>query len=691
MQVEKTRSIRLLGAAAATGVLLLALAGTLAAQDPKKPDPKKQPPPPKTSVPAQQPTAPVRPAAPIVRPTPPPVHVAPPPPPAAARPAPPGNQQNAQRGNNPPSASLGGSRSNNSPASPPNGARGNNPPPTPQNGAGSRNPAANPQPGARTGNPSRQAPSANSAPPGNLEKPGRGGSSIPPVNGRAPNNPSQQIVRSPQQSPQQNGRNPAPNAPPLRANAAPGPRPDLHAANGASAHFSPHGEPRVVQTQGYVVNHGPAGIRTVRVERAGRVIVANSAGRGYVERGHILVGGHTFVQRTYYAHGVSYARYYQPVMYRGVSFAVYTPVRYWTPGFYTWAYTPWAAPVSYRWGWAGSSWLGYYGGYFQPYPVYNSPALWLTDYLIAAALQDAYQARADAAAQAQDQSNMAPDPAGGPVALTPEVKQAIADEVQQQLAEEQTASAGAQSNALPSEPDGLPILAGNQEHTLLVSSAIMVDVDGQECGLTQGDVVRFTPAANPDPNTGNVQVLASKSQDCRVGAVLPVPLTDLQEMENHMRESLDVGLADMQQNRGASGLPSVPTDLTAQVTPEYVAELPPADPDVAGELQTELQGADRAEGELLGQVTHDSMNAPAVAAISAPSPSHAHAPPAATGPGRAGTASTVTPVVTKGQTVSQVVAALGRPMQMLGMGVRKTYVYKTIKVIFINGIVSAVQ
>jgi len=128
----------------------------------------------------------------------------------------------------------------------------------------------------------------------------------------------------------------------------------------------------------------------------GRVIVTNGAGHGYVQR-PITVRGRVLVQRTYYVHGAPYARFYRPAVYRGITFNIYTPARFYSPRFYAWAYTPWRSPVYYDFGWAATPWFGFYGGYFAPYPSYVGPNFWLTDYMLAASLQDAYQERLDAA------------------------------------------------------------------------------------------------------------------------------------------------------------------------------------------------------------------------------------------------------------------------------------------------------
>ena len=153
----------------------------------------------------------------------------------------------------------------------------------------------------------------------------------------------------------------------------------------------------------------------------------------------------------------AYAHVYRSYYYGGHPYYGYYPAYYDNPGFYGWAYNPWAAPVAWGWGWGGAPWYGFYGGYFAPYAVYPSAAFWLTDYLISANLQAAYAAQAEAnaaqagggggdagAAPAQDNGGGGDQDASasnsGTVALTPEVKQAIAEEVKAQLAAEQASS-----------------------------------------------------------------------------------------------------------------------------------------------------------------------------------------------------------------------------------------------------------
>ena len=226
---------------------------------------------------------------------------------------------------------------------------------------------------------------------------------------------------------------------------------------------------------------------------------------------------------------------------------LYTPVRFYRPAFYSYAYSPWVRPVAYSWGWGGSPWYGYYGGYFSPYREYAGPAFWLTDYLFAMTLQQAYQDRIDAGLQGGGYAG------GGQVGLTPDVKQAVADEVHRQLDLERIEG---QSMASASG-DMSPIFSDNIPHVFVVSNSLMVDDRGPGCPVSEGDVLQLRPGSS-NGAAADVVVLASKVGDCRRGGVVSVQLQDLQEMQNHMRETIDQGLAELQSRQGKGGLPPLP-------------------------------------------------------------------------------------------------------------------------------------
>jgi len=151
-------------------------------------------------------------------------------------------------------------------------------------------------------------------------------------------------------------------------------------------------------------------------------------------------------------------------------------------------------------------------------------------------------------------------------------------------------------------------------------------------------------------------------------------LTDLQEMQNHMRANIDQGLQDLQDHKG--GLPAPPASAAAPPTPSaFAAVAPPPDPNVANELAQTAKEADGAEQEVAAEAQQADGPPP-----DAPPPAVAAPPPAAA------------PVeISVGQTIEQVTAAMGQPKQIVKAGAKQIYVYPDLKVTFVNGKVSDVQ
>ena len=368
--------------------------------------------------------------------------------------------------------------------------------------------------------------------------------------------------------------------------------------SGATARVNSNGHVTQVHTaKGATINRNAHGGRTVTSEHVNAKgehvrTVSTARGRGYVDHRYSR-GGHYYSRRTYWDHGHRYAYGYRGYYYHGYCcYYGYTPAYYYGPAFYGWAYNPWAAPVAYSWGWGGAPWYGAYGYYFNPYPAYASAALWMTDYVISQNLQNAYaaqaQANANAAAAANAQAmgdyagggqqaeNAGGGDSGGP-ALTPEVKQAIADEVRAQLEAEKAAAAAPQQ---PASAEGEAAAGGQQSasaggdaaqqeevpaaldpnHRTFIVATILTEQapDGSDCSLSPGDVVTRIDDS-PDDNK-NVKVLISSSQkgDCHSGSQVAIAVDDLQEMHNHFREQLDQGLKTLAENQGKNGIPAGP-------------------------------------------------------------------------------------------------------------------------------------
>lgn len=428
------------------------------------------------------------------------------------------------------------------------------------------------------------------------------------------------------------------------------------------------------ERRGMDIHHGLNGERRVSVERADHSRVFAERGRGYVQHPY-MYRGREFGHRTYWDHGRSYDRYYRRYPYRGVYLDVYAPNRYWAPAFYGWAYNPWAVPVAYAWGWGAAPWYGFYGAYFTPYPVYPSAAFWLTDYLVAASLQAAYTAQVAAAQQAAaDQAA-----AGGPPELSPDVKAMIADEVKRQLAlENQEAGQNAQNQDVDPGSSGIArMLSDGQPHIFIAGGSLdLVDSGGVECAISQGDVIEVQSAPPPDANGATAVILAIKSPaECHKADIVTVAFNDLQDMQNHMRETIDTGLGELQSKQGQGGLPQAPP--SAQAAPAqaaFAAVAPPPDPNAASEIQQQAQAADQSEQEVASAVP-----APADGTAAAAAPVPAPAPAAA-------------PVtVALGQTTGQVTSSMGQPTRIIDLGGKKIYVYKDMKVVFRDGKVSDVQ
>lgn len=472
------------------------------------------------------------------------------------------------------------------------------------------------------------------------------------------------------------GANPAGGGARAGAGGRPEPRgaTTVRGRSGAEVTRRADGRPATVHTaNGMDIHHGLNGHESVVRERADHSrVVAYRGERGYVQHPYAF-RGHEFAARTYYVHGRPYERFYRGYPYHGVYLEVYAPVRYYPVAFYGWAYNPWITPVPYAWGWAANPWFGFYGWYFNPFPTYAAAPFWLTDYLISNSLAAAYQAQLDAQMIAANQTAVAQQ-----AALDAQTKQLIADEVKRQIALE---NAEAQGNLQSNDPDpassGIArMLADGASHVFIVGDDLdLLDASTQqECAVTMGDVLQLSAPPPPTSPSANLVVLASKGGiECRKASIVLVQLPDLQNMQNHMRESLDEGMTDLQAHK--NGLPAPPQSALAMATPAvFSMGAPPPDPTVAQQIKQQYQDGTQAEQQAIS----DTSAAPAGAAPSASvAPIAAPAAPPAT--------------VSLGQTTDQVTSILGQPKTILDLGAKKIYVYQDLKVTFNDGKVTDIE
>jgi hypothetical protein len=419
---------------------------------------------------------------------------------------------------------------------------------------------------------------------------------------------------------------------------------------------------------GMDVHHGLNGSRRVSVDRPDHSHIMAERGRpGYVERRYSF-HGHEYGRRAYYWHGHEYNRFYRGYYYHGVYLGVYAPPFYFAPGFYGWAYNPWAAPVVYGWGWGANPWYGSYGFYFAPSPFYASPADWLADYTISTTLAAGYAAQQEAGTEGVTAPNT-----GQPM-ITPEIKQQIADEVRAQIALE---NSEAQGNQQGQEPDPASssinrMFSDGKPHVFIASSSMdVVDAGGAECALSDGDVLRLSaPPAAAATNAGVSVVVSKGGKECRQGATVMIALADLQEMQNGIRATVDQGMQELKTNQGKGGIPPAPASAMASTSPSaFTQDAPPPEVNGATEVNAQLKVADQVD-----------LDASQTTPIGALDTSTSSAEPAA------GTIN-----IAIGQTIGQVTAALGQPTKLIDLGAKKIYVYKDMKVVFQAGKVSDVQ
>lgn len=466
---------------------------------------------------------------------------------------------------------------------------------------------------------------------------------------------------------------------------------EVQAKNGAAVRTRADGSRSDVHDpkRGMDIHHGLSGNRRTTVERPdGTRVVAERGGRGYVQHPYNF-HGHEFGHRTFYDHGRAYDRFYGRYPFHGRYLDVYAPARFYPYGFYGYAYAPWAAPVPYAWGWGAAPWYGYYGAYYAPYPVYPAPAFWLADFVIAASLQAAFAAQAAGAAELSpvpvsppsllEASRWVADLLVQPVeadaspAMTPQVKQAVADEIKalvQQEGDEAKANA-ANQDVDPGKNSVAQLLADNQPHVFVAGTDVDVVTVGssQECAISQGDVLKVMSPPPQNADNTDAVVLASKlgtkgySKECASASTITVAISDLQDMHNHMREQVDDGLTELQSKQGKGGLPAAPPGAAGPATKAaFAAGAPPPDATAADEIRKQSSEADQAENE-------------AVASVAA----------------GAGSDSGASTTISIGQSIDTVTGALGSPTKIIDMGAVKKYIYPDMKITFKNGVVSDVE
>jgi hypothetical protein len=252
--------------------------------------------------------------------------------------------------------------------------------------------------------------------------------------------------------------------------------------------------------------------------------------------------------------------------------------------------------------------------------------------------------------------------------MSGDVKQAVAEEIKAAVERErdQSQSAAAKEDGAPGQNSIAQLLGDGRPHVLVAGSDTdLTSGAGVECALSQGDVLKVAGPLPDDSTTLDASILASKGgKECAVAATVAVPVADLQEMENHMREQVDDGLGELQKTQGKKGLPAAPAGATGAPTPAaFAAGAPPPDASAKSEIGEQARAADQAEGEVVASVSTAGVEDTSAAAGG----------------------------VAVGQSIAAVTAALGAPTKVIDLGAKKIYTYSDKRIIFSNGVVDKIE
>ena len=414
------------------------------------------------------------------------------------------------------------------------------------------------------------------------------------------------------------------------------------------------------------IRYGMNGSRQIRVEQPdGSRIVLASRGVPYVQKPWNF-GSRAFDHRTYVDNGVLTHQFYRPYLFGRTTLDAYAPQRFYSQDFYKWVAKPqlWTPPA---WSYTTKQepWYTHYQGYFTPQSSYASPVFWLTDFVLAMSLFEAYNAhplpaqapppvpatstsqspapqtpgasapivQAPIAPPPTSPTALAPSPApaapivqppvvatrtddqgpsltiwqrftnfirgllgqtptetatpspepavaSGAAPITDDVKNKVADEVQAQIAQEAREADGSARNLEPKAGAGGVVeeLARPAQHVFVVASDLdLVDENGRRCMISEGDVIQVLSAADAESGTAPGVVLSTKGGvECAQSAKVDIAVSDLQEMQNHMRATVDQGLANT---------PRGTTEPT--VTPAFAQAAPPPDADAKSEIENQ--------------------------------------------------------------------------------------------------------
>jgi len=176
------------------------------------------------------------------------------------------------------------------------------------------------------------------------------------------------------------------------------------------------------------------------------------------------------------------------------------------------------------------------------------------------------------------------------------VKQALANQVKEQVSEE-NAAASQNGTASPATSVGAesPSVLDPEQKIYIVSSILQVETaDGMECTLTHGDILWMDAPVREGAQTGQLRVDSSKQGDCPANQKVTLSISDLEEMHNEFQAMTDDALKTLAANQGKRGLPPAPPPNP------YTPDVPAGAQDVnaGAALDQQQQHADQVEAQV---------------------------------------------------------------------------------------------
>jgi hypothetical protein len=383
-----------------------------------------------------------------------------------------------------------------------------------------------------------------------------------------------------------------------------------HPAYAPGAHAAAHREASYAPDHAYVNDHREKLSRSITGQRpyggnALRATYRAGAGQVRVVRyGNTLSGTVErtirpgLTSRTFVSGGqVLYTHVYQGSVWhqygRVFAYETFVPAVRYPAVYYSWALGVWARPVAYTWSWQVQPWYPVYGSLFTPYPVYTSPDMWMTDYILAGNMQTAYRVQSgvsapqtsplgdpaaptggssdaapaeqpsgaasapspDAAPPAPQRSDTPSAPVGVPPAITPQVKAQLNAQIKVRLREQQDAAATPLTLTSQGTP---PALRPSHVFFQVVQPLEVPSGANGHCSLSANDYIKRTGGMSNDDWMIPVVVELSGPADCPQGLQTRIGLNDLNAMENEQEAQVLEAMQAASRSMGPNGPPRTP-------------------------------------------------------------------------------------------------------------------------------------